>query len=269
MNARTPLFVQCLSRLQFREAQEWATQAGNNHTKQQALRVQKIVQDNAKRDRIPPDLPVNLQTGIPDSYIDRVIDYLLREGPTVDALLAKQSETWVRVHSEVARMVIQYTSERCDLSGERFEELVKDLTQDCSVNIWRKLWRYPYDCDLSAWLSVFVKNMVRSACRKPPFGRSSSHLSLDDPSDDSPDGLLLAEVLPDDRAANWFEKADLLLTIHAGLRLLSKPQRALVEMQLGNHDNSEIAFYLDRTPNAIYTIRRRAVKKLHKFVISG
>jgi DNA-directed RNA polymerase specialized sigma24 family protein len=265
MNARIPLFAQCLSRLQCHAG---IVREGN-HIEQHALRMQKIIQGNATQDRIPTGGPVNPRTGIPDSYVDLVIDYLVREGPIVDALLAKQEETWKRLRSQIRKMVIWHAARHCNLAGERFDELVKDLTQVCSIIFWKKLWRYPYDCDLSAWLFKFVENVVRSECNKPSFRRRGDHLSLDGPSDDSPDGPLLAEVLPDDGAMSRFEKADLLLTIRAGLRLLSKPQRALVEMQLGNYDNSEIALYLDRTPNAIYTIRRRAVEKLHKFVISG
>jgi DNA-directed RNA polymerase specialized sigma24 family protein len=183
-----------------------------------------------------------------------VIGYLLREGPVVDALLAKQSDTWAGKQAEIARMVRRHASARCKVSGEQFEELVKDLT---------------HDCELSAWLSEFVKNVVRCACRKASFRHSHNNISLDSPPDGSLDGPLLAETLADEGALKPFEQAEREMTVRAGFGLLSRLQRRLVEMQLGGSDSPEIAVYLNRTRNAIYTIRRRAVEKLQKFVISG
>jgi DNA-directed RNA polymerase specialized sigma24 family protein len=273
MNAPTPLFSQCLSRLQIQYARRGGTEEGGSEQAQLeqllAQRVQKIVQHNADEGRIEEGLPADSETGIPDLYIDRVIGYLLSEGPVIDALLAKQSDTWADKHVEIEQMVRRHVSARCGLAGERFEELVKDLTQDCSIKIWETLWRYPYDCELSAWLWKFVENVVRCACRKSSFRHSHDNISLDSPPDGSLDGPLLIEVLPDERALGSLEKTDLVLTIRAGYGLLSRLQRLLIELQLGGIDSPEIAFYLNRTVNAIYTIRQRAVKKLHKFVISG
>jgi RNA polymerase sigma factor (sigma-70 family) len=272
MSARTPLFSQCLSRLQIQDARQGITEDDSSEQAQltqRALRVEKIVQRNADQGRIRNKLPANPHTGIPDAYIDRVIGYLLREGPVVDALLAKQSDTWAGKQAEIARMVRRHASARCKVSCEQFEELVKDLTQDCSIKIWETLWRYPYDCELSAWLSEFVKNMVRCACRKASFRHSHNNISLDSPPDGSLDGPLLAETLADEGALKPFEQAEREMTVRAGFGLLSRLQRRLVEMQLNGSDSPEIAVYLNRTRNAIYTIRRRAVEKLQKFVISG
>jgi DNA-directed RNA polymerase specialized sigma24 family protein len=277
MNAPTPLFSQCLSRLQTQYAR-WGMRRSpgdrgcadeEDGNEQLAQRVQKIVQRNADEGRIEDGLPTNPDTGIPDQYVDRVIGYLLSEGPVVGALLAKQSDTWAEKQAEITRMVRRHASACCGLSGERFEELVKDLTQDCSIKIWRTLWRYPYDCALSAWLWKFVENVVRGACRKASFRHGNNNISLDGPPDGSLDGPLLLEALPDERALGSLEKADRELSIEAGMGLLSRLQRLLIEMQLDGSNSREIAVYLNRTLNAIYTIRRRAVEKLHKFVISG
>jgi DNA-directed RNA polymerase specialized sigma24 family protein len=236
-----------------------------------ATRIAKLVQHNKKKNRLP-NLSPEPHTGVPDAYIDDVLDHYFQESPGIEALKAGDIVSWEnlldllkkRIHSCLRRYNVK-TNDLCTLADE--------IVQSCSFLIWMKLDLFPYDCSLESWVSYFAIYEVLGTCGSAGFRNWQKNISIDQPLHSrmhSNLGILtLEDFLPDERASQDFLMVERLLTIKAGFVYLSDAQCELVLRQLEGQTTPDIAREMGCSTNAVYKLRQRAVDKLRTFIDLG
>lgn len=233
-----------------------------------AARIAVLVQRNQRANRLP-DLTSDPRTGVPDAYIDDVLQHYFRESPRIAALRAGEIVSWENMLDLLKRRV--YSSlRRYNVKTNDFCTLADEIVQSCSFLIWMKLEKFPYDCPLDAWVSYFVIYEVRGTCGSSGFRNRQRNISFDQPLPTrklSSFGVLtLEDFLPDERASYDFLMLERVLTIKAGFIYLSPAQCELVLRQLEGQTTLDIARGMGCSPNAVYKIRQRAVDRLRMFI---
>lgn len=231
-----------------------------------ARRVAWIVAGNRERGRVPQDQPPDPQTGVPDSYIDEVLFFLQREGPTVGALRASDREAWVRVLALMATRAYGYLLHYGVEAGQA-RQLAEDFAQTSGLTLWgQALERFSYDTHLDAWISQIVAYEVSQWYRSGKEQRQQRALSLDAVTDSQVQDTLY-RILPDPAAGRTLDAAEARLMLEDALaQLASQEQRQVIVWGLAGHSNAEIAEALNRSVQAVYNLRHRAMAALREIL---
>jgi RNA polymerase sigma factor (sigma-70 family) len=218
--------------------------------------------------RVPDNLPIDPETGFPDSYLDDIIRTLIEDGPRFDRLLQKDDRAWndaLRfVECRVRTYLYRIYNEGDVISP--LEELVNDLTLHCTAVLWRDMRRFTFDTPLEAWASKYIAQEVSTYRRGADFRWNEHARSLDRPLREQPDSLTLGDLLADKRSTIDLELADKRLTIMNVLEHLSPDQRELIERTMAGQETPDIAEEMDRTHDAVHTLRHRALKRLRNSI---
>jgi DNA-directed RNA polymerase specialized sigma24 family protein len=255
------LVDQCIRRIRLAaNNSEWLEDHGS--TRQLARRIAQIALDNERRGRIPHGIPSDPVTGMPDSYIDRILYFIKIEGPTIRALRDRDNAPWAEVIKLLRARVFGYLIRR-GVEAVYARELAQDLAQSSATILWEQaLEQYPYDTHFGAWVSRIAAYEVSRWQRSTKEQREMRALSLDAAPD--PGGQqALYELLPDQTAHRFVDKIDALLTLQAGLaQIPSDYQRETIIRTLKGQTDAEIAHALRRSKQAIYSLRQRALRSL-------
>jgi RNA polymerase sigma factor (sigma-70 family) len=232
-----------------------------------AQRIVYLVSANKDKGRVPQDKISNPVTGIPSSYIHEIIFHVLKYGPRVEQLKAGNVESWDAFMALIERRVNTNLRRVADQFGHRFDDLVDELVQHCATVLWISFDRYPYDTNLESWVAQFVAFEVSTIRRGSDFKWNSTARSLDQPTGPGEGGSTLGELLPDKKAANYYEEIDLYLTVLDASKHLTPVQREVVRrILLLGQKPQDIADEMGKKRNTIYQIRHRAVTNLRRHI---
>jgi len=204
--------------------------------------------------------PTDVTSWLPQ-YIRRVAIHYLREQPRLAALEAGDPNAWTALHKTLTAQA--YHQLRRAHGHGYAQQQAPDIAQDVCETIYRA----PYPCDVpfDAWAARILVNQVYAPSRSGDvLDISPSHIA-------GLDALLERTGAPVDSAGE-----DPLATIDVQLRLLSAieqlPSQAqqvvIVQGYLLERDVEEIADFLGRTPQAVYNLRYRALRKLKVLLLS-
>ena len=238
---------------------------------EESLANRAVVIIRRNQSRVPANLEPDPASGIPDEYVDDVINALMIEGPRVTALKAGDTVTWNNLLDLIYRRAMSYL--QAHYHNQEYisplNALVEDLVLHCAELLWLNLDRFPFDTSLDAWVSNFVANEARTLRRKADFIHNCTARSLERSNRKSTWQRPLEDKLRDCQTTGEFEIIDRWLTLGVGLRNLSPDQREVIRRQLLGQSVPDIAADMGRTRNAIYLLRHKAVSSLRDYVISG
>jgi DNA-directed RNA polymerase specialized sigma24 family protein len=260
-NNWSALVDQCVRRIRLAaNNNKWLEDLGD--TRQLARRVAQIALDNGRRGRVPQGIPADPVTGMPDSYIDRILHFIKIEEPTICALRDRDNAPWAEVIMLLRTRVFGYLIRR-GVEAVYARELAQDLAQSSATILWEQaLEQYPYDTYFGAWVSRIAAYEVSRWQRSTKEQREMRALSLDGAPDPA-NQQALYELLPDQTAHRFVDKIDALLTLQAGLaQIPSDCQRETIIRSLKGQTDTEIAYALRRSKQAIYSLRQRALQSL-------
>jgi RNA polymerase sigma factor (sigma-70 family) len=254
-----PLYRQCLNRviayakgkqirlstLQAQAIARWVSR----RVKQNERRIGKFETPNAT------------VSGVPDQYVDDVIQSFHVEHKKMAALRGGDTETWEQLLCLISTRVGQYLR-RYWIGTTELYEMREDLVQICAETFLRCADHFPYDCSLEAWVSKLVANKVRELCRTHGY-QLQRVVSL--PVDADEQGIWKIHFSGPDES---FLAAEARMTLQSMLGELSEDQRLLIELEADGNDVETIARVMSRTPNAIYKLRQRAYAALQVLEIA-
>ncbi len=257
------LYKQCLQRTRARLA-SLGQPATPDVIATFARRVAQIARQNT--DRIPLNVRPNPRTSFPDSYIDDIIVSLIKEGPRVAALLAKDNAAWEqmlnyihrRARSNLARYY-EYLPIKVPLNS-----LARDMALHCAAILLRRLPTFPFDTSLDAWVAVLVANEVRTLRHRADFRWNDLARSLDAENDSQLDSPRLMDTLADEGLDDMWRQWEEMFVVTSHLDDLTPDQREVIWRGLNGEDSDSIARHMNRTRDAVYSLRARAVKVLRE-----
>jgi RNA polymerase sigma factor (sigma-70 family) len=200
-------------------------------------------------------------SGVPDQYVDDVIQSFHAEHKRMVALRGGDTEAWNQLLRLISTRVGQYVR-RYWIGTTELYEMKEDLVQISAETFLRCADHFPYDCSLEAWVSKLVANKVREVCRTHGYRwRRVIYLPVDA---DEQGGWLTCFSSPDES----FLAAEARMILESMLGELSEDQRVLIELEADGNDVESIARIMSRTPNAIYKLRQRAYAALQLLEIA-
>lgn len=211
----------------------------------------------------PSDQPPDPETGISDSYIDRIIQVAGTECAKVTALRFGSPQAWDKLLDFVYARV--YTNLRkYNIVSLSRDVLAEDLTQSCMEKIYRELYRYRFDDVFDAWASKVVANQIRAICFAKGFKRQASVLSIDRPVRDASGQWAMLEPIA---AQADGERLDPVHAVqeHPAWRQLSTIQKEVCLRRARGESRESISRALGKDVEQIHSIQARARQKFRAY----
>lgn len=231
-----------------------------------AWRATQIALQN--RHRIPAGTYLDPATGYPDSYLDDIVTTLVRESSRVRALKERDNNAWEAILVHVDRRVRAAARHYYAFLPIKipYEVAVHDSVQHCAAVLLDRLDSYPFDTPLEAWVQTLITRELSTLRRRADFRLNALARSLEATLTGEPDSLRLIDLLASEDAGLAWQLCEDYAVIHSYLDELPPSQREVVERQLQGEDTSTIAANMHCTPNAVYSLRRRAVRNLRALI---
>jgi len=211
----------------------------------------------------PLDLPPQHDSGISDSYIDRIIQVASTECPVVTSLRLGAPEAWDKLLDFVYARV--YTNLRkYNIQTLQRDVLVEDLTQSCIEKVYKELYRYRYDDVFDAWVSKVVANQIRAICFAQGFKRQASVLSFDHPMRDDNGQWIMIEPMAAQPDTEYLDPVRVVRE-HPAWRQLSIVQQDVCLRRARGESQRSISRALGKDPEQIHSIQARARKKFKAY----
>lgn len=203
-----------------------------------------------------------------ETYIDRVIATYLREHDRVEKLVAQDETTWRELGEQLAGSAYHILLRQQVPAARAVNDALDFAQQTCEAVLSH---RFPYDVAFDAWTTVILRNQILQRYTRSPdlMDRESESLSLDRPDQsETDDDFSLYAVLADTSSISPFEKIEVQeWLIQAIDRLPSQAQQqVIVDTFFYELTDDEIAQRLHRTKQAIYSLRHRALRRLHQML---
>lgn len=214
-------------------------------------------------------LPLGTEVGGPlEAYIDRVIAAYLREHRRVERLAARDEATWTELYERLASQAY-YMLLRWQVPAARAADEAHDLAQQICEVIFSH--PFPYDVPFDAWSTRILTNRIlyRHTRSQDLMDREPGILSLDRPGRDATDDdFSLYDLLADESGESAFESVEVqerLIQAIAGLRSTAQ-QQVIIYTYFYELSDDEIARDLDKSKQAIYNLRYRALRRLKQIL---
>lgn len=259
------LYTQCLSRANIIIPAELGD-VSQSTVAFAAWRVTQIALQN--RHRIPVGAQLHPVTGYPDGYLDEVLTMLAREGPRVRALKERDNRAWEEILVHLDRRVRAGARHYYAFLPIKtpFETAVRDAVQHCAAVLLNRLDSYPFDTPLEAWMQTLITRELSSLRRGADFRLNALARSLEATLTEEPDSLRMLDLLASEEAGIAWQLCEDYAVIRSYLDELPPSQREVIERQLQGEDTATIAAHMHRTRNAVYSLRRRAVRNLRALI---
>lgn len=227
-----------------------------------ARRAAQVARQNVER--IPREGRPNPRTDFPDSYIDDIIRNLMKEGPRVAALLAKENAAWERMLNFIHRRARSNLARYYEYLPIKIplDALARDMALHCAAILLRLLPSFPFDTSLDAWVSVVVANEVRALRQRADFRWNELAYSLEGEIGGEVDSPRLMDTLADEDLTRMWRLWEEMLVVTGYLDVLTPDQREVIWRGLNGEDAETIAQHMSRSRDAVYSLRSRAIKVL-------
>ena len=203
-----------------------------------------------------------------ETYIDRVVNFYLREHSRVEALAARNEAAWTKLLEQLAGRAynillhLQVPSKRARGEAANFAQAA------CEVIF---SYPFPYDVSFDAWATRILKNCIlwRYTRSQDLIDREPRILSLDRPGwSETDDDFSLYDLLADDSGASAFKRLEVReWLIQAIARLGSQAQqRVIIDTFFYELSDEEIAKRLGKTRQAVYNLRFRALQRFKELL---
>jgi len=217
-----------------------------------------------KPERIPGTEDVSPYTGVPDTYVDEVIKYYRVESRRIVKLLAGDSTSWEKLYPIIRGYTIKYLVSSYNLTyyWVSFDTLVHDVISRTYTKLANSHFRsYCYDCPLDTWIGQYAVYTTRELLRDH-IQYANMHPSLEEHLPGT-NGLTKSDVIPDDDAQDEIDKRQDRLAVEQAIQAHLPPDQAEVMFRsLAGESPADIARAMERTRNAVYILRARAIKTL-------
>ncbi|MFQ5768695.1 MAG: RNA polymerase sigma factor, partial [Acidobacteriota bacterium] len=225
-------------------------------------------EQGSRGDFSPSPQSLCTEGGSLETYIDRVIAGYLREHRRVEALAARDETAWNELCKLLAGRAYNILLRLRVPAARAANEAPGFVQQTCEVVFSQP---FPYDVSFDAWATLILRNQIlqRYTRSQDLIDREPRMLSLDRPSQhQTGDDFSLYHLLADESGHSAFERVEVqewLLQAIAQLR--SRPQQqVIVDTFFYELSDDEIAGRLDRTRQAVYNLRHRALRRLKQIL---
>jgi RNA polymerase sigma factor (sigma-70 family) len=203
-----------------------------------------------------------------ETYIDRVVNFYLREHSRVEALAARNEVAWTELLEQLAGRAYNILL-RLQVPPGRARGEAADFAQAACEVIFS--YPFPYDVSFDAWATRLLKNCIlwRYTRSQDLIDREPRILSLDRPGGSETDGdFSLYDLLADDSGASAFKRFEVReWLIQAIARLRSRAQQqVIIDTFFYELSDEEIAKRLGKSKQAVYNLRHRALKRLKQIL---
>lgn len=202
-----------------------------------------------------------------ETYVDRVIDCYLREHNRIEALADGNRAAWTELFEQLAGRAYNILL-RLQVPPGWARGEASDFAQEACEVIFSH--PFPYDVSFDAWATRILKNCIlgRYTRSQDLVDREPGILSLDRPSQEVGDDFSLYDLLTDDSGTSVFDRLEVReWLIQAIARLGSRAQQqVIIDTFFYELSDEEIAQRLDKTRQAVYNLRFRALRRLKQIL---
>ncbi len=203
-----------------------------------------------------------------EQYIDNVIARYLTEHQRVERLVERDDAEWVSLQQLMAARAYRIL-QRWQVSGLQPKDEVADFAQQACESIYAAV--FPYDVSFDAWATMILNNHIRQRYTRSQdlIDRNPSIESLDQSDTPDPDEVTsLYDTLSDPTALHLFERIDIQQEIIGAIAQLPShsQQDVIIYSSLYGWSDEQIAEHLDKTKQAIYNLRHRALQQLRQIL---
>ena len=197
------------------------------------------------------------------------IDYKL-----LDAALAGDSAACEDFFCDTTKLLYKIIPAKASelglrISREDIEDLVQGVLLALIKNDYKKLREFERRSSFSTWLNTVALNAVIDLIRSRRFRNGKKTTSLDNPVTDSPDALLLGDLIADigPMAYDSLERKWLLESVReAKAACLDEEERLIIDLWSMRRTQNEIAALMSLNSDTVATKIHRSKMKLKDFL---
>lgn len=265
---RDELFEQCLRRVKNHRTQHGLTWS-DRYQVELASEVATIIRQTQKRNpaRIPVEVRAADISSVPATYVDDVIHYYLMDAPRVQRLLQRNDPLWkdlikiIEAHAR-KRLAGRYNPAYYHTS---LDDLLREVVNQTFVKLAASAFEtYYFDCPLNLWLGMYAYHTAQELLHDALKYQQSTE-SLEKVLPGTAD-LVTGEVIPDPHAQKEHEIMLARLVIERAWPALSPDQAEVISRRLEGQSTQEIAHAMQRECKAIYSLERRAVVQMQRYL---
>ncbi len=226
-------------------------------------RIQRVIAGQMDKEQHKSEAPLLKE------YLDRLIVTYKAEHSRIKKLADKDDKEWQHLFEQLTNRAY-YMLLRLQISPVQAESTAVDFAQECCTTIFIKI--FPCDVPFDAWSTKILNNLILqryTRSRDLIDRKSTSIISVDQPAQDvSSEQFSLHELITDDFSISAFERIELQEWLLKAITHLPSPsqQDVIIYTYFYDLSDNDIAQQIDKTKNAVYILRHRALQQLQKIL---
>ncbi len=198
-------------------------------------------------------------------YVDRVAFFFIKERQRVDELAAGEEAAWMQLQASLTERAARMLAR---LPASAAHDAADFAQETCEIIFGQP---FPFDVAFDAWATLILRNQIltRRTRSRDASDRNPDLASLDQPGTTrSAPSFSLHELLSDEAHANEFARVEVQEWLLAAIaNLPTESQRwVIIGSFFYDWNDDEIAARLAKSRQAVYNLRHRALRYLHKIL---